>query len=184
MYERWLVVGYVRSYFNGLYHCVYCIGRCTRIVADAKLVCVSVYSELVTQSRVTYIMKCKAAKRAERLGSVFGSTSCSDCHRLYFSELISGCFRATHLCILTSRLLRNLLLMLCFVNTKIFPIVCIIITACVRPTVGYLSIPSFHSEVTSAAAHLLQFLIAVQSPDVHARPSAAHPCYVASVPSA
>jgi hypothetical protein len=101
---------------------------------------------------------------------------------LYFSELISGCFRTTHLCILTGRLFRNLLHMLSFVKTKFFPIMCVVITASVGPN-SRSFIDRFVSFVTPAAAHLLQFLIAVQSPDVHTRPSAAHPCYVANVPS-
>jgi len=73
--------------------------------------------------------------------------------------------------------------MLSFVKTKFFPIVCVVITVSVGPN-SRSSIDPFVSFVTPAAAHLLQFLIAVQSPDVHARPSAALPCYVASVPSA
>jgi hypothetical protein len=46
VYEHWLVVGHVRSYFKGLYHCIYCIGW--YILPDVKHVCVSVYSELVS----------------------------------------------------------------------------------------------------------------------------------------
>jgi hypothetical protein len=45
VYEQWLVVGYVRSYINGLYHCVWCIGsswaehKISQLVAISHLIC-------------------------------------------------------------------------------------------------------------------------------------------------